>query len=282
MSMEQNGRRITAGLWRIPTPVAIVLVLLCVAGGVLLVRQWLKRDTNYDAMAVDAPEGGFGRRGMMEGGIRGARGDRQRPTSRQAGMRAGPATQRVIDRAGLQRMPDARPNDRPQPGVGRPNNAAALATAGGIEVRLRQTPGEPSTVILRPADGAIPPGQDDLLRSARRLLLDADLAKQMQLTDEQRNSLRQVDFSFGLKIGDKDRASLESLALEWEQAAPGAAKTAARTKLIDAMKEVGQRSAEPSRVAAQKSIDQVKAILTPQQLDAIRQASESAATRPAK
>lgn len=282
MSMEQNRRPIAAGLWRIPTPVAVVLVLLCVAGGILLVRQWLKRDTNYDAMAVEAPERGFGRRGMMEGGNRGARGDRQRPTSRPAGMRAGPGTQRVIDRTGSQRTPDARPNDRQQPALVRPNNAAVLAAAGGIEVRLRQTPGEPSTVILRPADTAVPPAQDGLLRSARRLLLDADLAKQIQLTDEQRNSLRQVDFSFGLKIGDKDRASLESLALEWEQAAPGAAKTSARTKLIDAMKEVGQRSAEPSRVAAQKSIDQVKAILTPQQLDAIRQASESAATRPAK
>jgi len=174
-----------------------------------------------------------------------------------------------MDRAGGQR-----PADRQPPGggqVARGDGPILRVAAGGIEVRVRPVPGEKSEVVVRPVDGGLAAAQDDVLRSARRLLLDADLAKQLQLTDEQRKNLRQVQFAPGLTISDNDRTNLVTLALAWEQAA-GPAKAAAESKLVAAMKDVAARSVDPAKKAVQQSIQQVKGILTPQQLQALQQA----------
>src|SRR5512141_2935459 len=54
--------------WRIPIPVAIILILLCLWGGVVVVRWYLRQDDNRpDVMAVDGSQQ-TGRRGFMGGG----------------------------------------------------------------------------------------------------------------------------------------------------------------------------------------------------------------------
>jgi hypothetical protein len=254
MTMNAGEKPKSSNAWRIPMPVAIVLVLLCLAGGVMLLRSWLKRDANgNDAMAVDAPQR-TGRQRPMD------RADRQRP----------------VDRKQNDKPADRKPRDV----VVRDNGPVMRAVAGGIELRVRPVPGEKADVVLRPVDAELAAGQNGLLRAARRLLLDANLAKQVQLSDEQRKKLREVQFAPGLSIVEQDRSRLIALAFAWQQAAAGAARTAAEANLVAAMKDVGVRSVEPSKQAIIKSVEQVKVILTPQQLEQLQQADGKTPIKP--
>src|SRR5438046_10746947 len=54
------------GQWRIPAAVVILLVLLCLAGTSWGIWRWMQKPTvNSDAVAVDPPSRGQGRRAAM-------------------------------------------------------------------------------------------------------------------------------------------------------------------------------------------------------------------------
>ena len=103
-----------------------------------------------------------------------------------------------------------------------------------------------------------------LLRSLRVVLNDPNTDRLINLTQDQWKNLQAIEMP-RMVISDDDRAQIERL---WQDmdAASDAQKPAAQQKLLDGLRDVGDRSTEPTKKAWADAANQVKQILTTQQL----------------
>ncbi|MGE5608021.1 MAG: hypothetical protein ACM359_02100, partial [Bacillota bacterium] len=125
------------------------------------------------------------------------------------------------------------------------------------------------------------PGQQMLRRSVRRVMQNPALAKRVQLTEEQRQKLKQVNLKSGFEVADQDRARLEELAKAYQQAAAGDAKRAAEKALLDAMKAIAAKGGVLTQEAMAQSVKQIQEILTAEQIRVCQTMEGKPTTRPA-
>jgi hypothetical protein len=108
------------------------------------------------------------------------------------------------------------------------------------------------------------PEQSQVLLMRRRLLTDAAVREQIKLTDEQLAALKRVDDFRGMVMDAADKAKLAQLFQAW-RAAQGD-KSAPERALVAALADAAKRCAEPTKAFDASRVDQVRKILTPDQL----------------
>jgi hypothetical protein len=142
--------------------------------------------------------------------------------------------------------------------------------AGDARVNVRRTKADDPwtfnfTYVRR---DLITPEQDVALIARWRLPRDPAFAKALNVTPEQIKQLEALPGREGMIVADADRARVASLFEAYLQAAPPRdAQTAA---LVDALREIGERSLQPTRVALADRAAKIQAVLTPEQLAKFR------------
>jgi len=181
-----------------------------------------------------------------------------------------------------------RGNFRPRDSMIRENGGTLRTMAGGVRLFIRPGDGNGSEVIVRPIDDEFAPAQQQLLRKARRLLLDNALARKMEISTEQLGKLKLLNFETAMRISSADQQRLQELSRAWQQAAAGAAKTAAEAKLIETLKTVGESGIAAAKQSMLRDIAQLKGILSATQFQQLQELGTKpaiktgAGTRPTK
>src|SRR4051812_22472758 len=106
------------------------------------------------------------------------------------------------------------------------------------------------------------PEQAQVLMMRRRLMTDPAMREQIQLTADQLEALRKVEDFRGMVIEPTDRAKLTSLFQAW-RTAPG---DATEKPLVAALTDVAKRAAAPTQAFDASRVDQVRKIVTPEQV----------------
>jgi hypothetical protein len=92
----------------------------------------------------------------------------------------------------------------------------------------------------------------------------------LALTDDQKKQLNALPaFNGGMVASDDDQDRLQSLWKDYFTAADGD-KPKREQALVDALKDVGERSVQPTLVAVDAYVAKIQAILTPQQIDKLK------------
>ena len=102
--------------------------------------------------------------------------------------------------------------------------------------------------------------------------VNAGTAKSLNLTPDQVKKLaviRQQAVS-GMKVEEADRNKLRELWKAWTSAKDPAAKAAAQTAMLAALKDVGARSLEPSKKQYADLAEQIHKVVTDQQIATYR------------
>lgn len=110
--------------------------------------------------------------------------------------------------------------------------------------------------------------QLNLLELARSIAFTPNLAKHVNLTDEQRNQLRAILVPSYLTADDKNR--LAELCKAWD-VAQGADKIAAQERLLSVMEQLGQSRLAQAQAAERSAAGQIPTILTEQQINSARE-----------
>jgi len=106
--------------------------------------------------------------------------------------------------------------------------------------------------------------QRQWLIAHRRLTSDDAMARQVGLSKDQVKQLRAIQPPPMLAT-DADQQKLKQLWLAY-MAATGPAKQEAQKNLLDAFDDVAKSVLEPSKLAAQQRVDEIKAIITPEMI----------------
>ena len=114
----------------------------------------------------------------------------------------------------------------------------------------------------------ITPDQDAALTARWRLPRDPAFAKSLNVTPEQVKQLDGLPGREGMIVADADRARVASLFEAYLQAAPP--RDAQTSALVDALREIGERSLQPTRDALGDRAAKIQAVLTPDQLAKFR------------
>jgi Spy/CpxP family protein refolding chaperone len=112
----------------------------------------------------------------------------------------------------------------------------------------------------------LPNDQQQILLARWRMLNDAAMAKEWNATPEQVAQLKAIKPTGGAQPSQADREAVRVLWNGYMEAGAGDAKTAAAKKLTDKLEEVAKSSMEPAKAAYADRVEQVKRILTPEQL----------------
>jgi hypothetical protein len=115
---------------------------------------------------------------------------------------------------------------------------------------------------------AIKPSPDQLqIALARwRIINDAAMAREWNATPEQIAQLKAIKPSGGAQPSQADREAIRVLWNGYMEAVASDAKTTAAKKLTDKLEEVAKASMGPAKAAYADRVEQVKRILTPEQL----------------
>jgi hypothetical protein len=234
------GERLRA----LPTWVSVLAVALVLGGaGYFVYRQWFAAPSvgeEIDVGHVTMPGRGFG--------------------GRRAGM-GGPPPQ-------VAQAPD---------GITQATGPANLARAKSgdffILAALKPAAGaSPSLFYAR--NDLLPPEQLDLLNARREIMLDSRLAKSLNLSGAQIEQLGKIPLpprGQGLKLDQADR---DRLAAEWKAHTDAPkdsdAKKSAETTLLASIREIGEKALPVTRQQYAQLADQVKQVLTPEQIQQYR------------
>ncbi len=137
------------------------------------------------------------------------------------------------------------------------------AYAGGASVRVSGNPADTFEYRVR----MFPMIDDDgrvLIRAYRMLLQDPNAAKAIDLSPEQMDKLRAADPP-GMVISDDDRQHFENAWHEWEKA-DDAHKPKARDAVLDLLRDMAKKSADPTKQAWSTAANSVKQTLTLEQM----------------
>ena len=108
------------------------------------------------------------------------------------------------------------------------------------------------------------PEQAQVLLMRRRLLTDAGVREQVKLTDDQLAALKKVDDFRGMVMDAADKSKLGQLFQAW-RAAQGD-KSAPERALVAALADAAKRCVEPTKAFDAGRVEQVRKILTPEQV----------------
>jgi hypothetical protein len=226
----------------IPVWLTGLVLILCVIGGGWLVR-WYTRDGG--AQTVDVPlesPAAAAAAAKFRGPLAGYAPNGGRP--QRAGQPGG-GTGDGVRSAG-------RGNDAWSVRAGEATMYVALNRRGQLDL-------SPSYVRQ-----ALTPEQAQVLLMRRRLLMDPSAREQVKLTESQLEALKKVDDFRGMVMDAADRAKLGQLFEAW-RTAPGD-KTAAERALVAGLAETAKRCAAPTKAFDAGRVEQVKKILTPEQV----------------
>ncbi|HWP40432.1 MAG TPA: hypothetical protein VNL70_05855, partial [Tepidisphaeraceae bacterium] len=101
-----------------------------------------------------------------------------------------------------------------------------------------------------------------------RLPMDRRFAESLKVTEEQLKRLRDVGSGSALLLSPDDQQRISQL---WNAYLTAADKTAAERELIGTLRQVGQRSLEPTKRDIAERVRQIQSILTPEQIAPFRQ-----------
>jgi hypothetical protein len=116
---------------------------------------------------------------------------------------------------------------------------------------------------------ALTPEQAQVLMMRRRLLMDASAREQIKLTEQQLDALRKVEDFRGMIVTPIDKVNLANLFKAWHDS--GGDKAAEEKALVAALADVAKRSAEPTRAFDASRVEQVRKILTAEQVKQLNQ-----------
>lgn len=138
------------------------------------------------------------------------------------------------------------------------------------EMRLRDKAAGANDPVYRFPDGLkLPPEQVSLLAGRFRILNDQAMAEEWKVTPEQTEKLKQLQI--GGAAMTPSQSQRDELWKLW-QAYTGAkdqAKIDAQKKLVDKLDEVAKSLFEPARQQYTAKLEQIKKILTPEQVQMI-------------
>jgi hypothetical protein len=112
------------------------------------------------------------------------------------------------------------------------------------------------------------PEIDAALTARWRLPRDARFAASLGVTPEQIKRLDEVPGREGMIVSEADRARVKGLFEAYLNASPP--REAETTALVNALREIGDRSLEPTRAAMADRAAKVQGILTPEQIAKFR------------
>ena len=142
--------------------------------------------------------------------------------------------------------------------------------AGDARVNVRRTKAEEPWAynFTYQRRDLVTPEQDAALTARWRLPRDPAYAKSLNVTPEQVKQLEELPGREGMIVADADRARIASLFDAYLKAAPP--RQAETTAVVDALREIGDRSLQPTRDALTDRAAKIQAILTPEQLAKFR------------
>jgi Spy/CpxP family protein refolding chaperone len=185
---------------------------------------------------------------------------------------SGPANNVVFDigpvgRDGMRGM--MRRNTLTEPdGVQKLADNSYRVRGGGAILTVDSRPGAALEMVYDAREDLLTPEQTELLSIRRRLTLDRQMARSLNITEQQMNQLRDLGPPRSMLMTDADRARLQKLWEDWVRAAD---KKPAEQALIEGMREIAQQSLERTRANNRERAEKVKSILSPEQLEKMRQ-----------
>lgn len=114
----------------------------------------------------------------------------------------------------------------------------------------------------------ITPEQDAALTARWRLPRDPAFAKSLNVTPEQIQQLEQLPGREGMIVIEADRATIASLFEAYLEAAPP--RQEQTLALVDALREIGERSLQPTRDTLADRAAKIQAVLTAEQVAKFR------------
>jgi hypothetical protein len=163
------------------------------------------------------------------------------------------------------REPDPRgpPDARPPSGLEEMGDGAWRAYYGPAVVEVTGNPAREFNFRMR-LFAVIDEDTRTLIRAQRMLVQDANAAKNIGLSDEQVEQLKTIDPP-RMVIADADRQHVIELWHKWEKAKPDE-KPAAQNAIVDSLREIAQKTIEPTKKAWTDAAESVKKTLTLQQM----------------
>ena len=118
-------------------------------------------------------------------------------------------------------------------------------------------------------------GDDRALLRVPSLANREEAAKELGLTDDQRAAIRKLPRmgATAMRASKEDVAKVEQAWAAFDAAADDA-KDPAEQAVLAALREVGDRSVDPSRQQLAEQVTKVREILTPEQIEAARKAAQ--------
>ena len=176
------------------------------------------------------------------------------------------------EQAAASRNPTIRmtPQRRDAPGIVRTEDEWIVRGTTG-EMRMRHNAGAAADPAYRFPDGLkLPPEQVSLLAGRFRILHDEAMAKEWKVTPQQADKLRALQIGgSGMNPTPQQRDELWKLWKQYEGASGGQGKMEAQKKLITRLDDVAKSLFEPARQQYTAKLDEIKKILTPEQVETI-------------
>jgi len=140
--------------------------------------------------------------------------------------------------------------------------------SGDYFTQLPEAADAPDNVRLYTVQNLITPELEALLQARVDLVTNQTLASQLQISKEQTGKLTKIPMNrgAGLRLTKADRDEIKALWTAVYTAPVGAERDAATQRLLAQFKVIGDRNLEPTRQLMSKRGDDVKAILSPDQL----------------
>lgn len=162
------------------------------------------------------------------------------------------------------------PQRRDLPGVTKADDEWVVRSVSG-EMRVGEKAAGAAAATFRFPNGLkLPPEQVSLLAGRFRILNDDAMAAEWKVTPQQIEKLRALQIGgSGMNPSPAQREELWKLWTQYNGAAAGQAKTDAQKKLIEKLEEVAKAQFEPTRQQYGKKLDEIKTILTPEQVQVI-------------
>ena len=146
------------------------------------------------------------------------------------------------------------------------NGGVYVAQAFGTVMNIEVNNGSPKYTFRYLKKDLLPADIKDILLMKFRIMQDDAVAQHIGLTDDQHQKLATISTNVtNLAPAAADR---DKLIAQWQQyfTASDSAKTDAEKSLLASLKQVGDDNVAATRQKAQDRADQIKAILTPDQI----------------
>ena len=165
---------------------------------------------------------------------------------------------------------NVRQQRRDMPGIMKVDEEWVVRSATG-EMRLRDKAASAADPIYRFPDGLkLPPEQVSLLAGRFRILHDDAMAQEWKVTPQQLEKLRNLQIGGSqMSPSSQQRDELWKLWTQYNGATGGQAKIDGQKKLIDKLEETSKSLFEPARQQYTAKLEEIKKILTPEQVQVI-------------